>query len=166
MAIPVRFVALIIALFGGLAAHAQKPITIQARAIDGLRAPARVAEMVAQADAVVIATATGRVRLAAMKREEDGLRSVHSFDVAEALKFNAGVPAAGDVLELELPGGEREYATHVLRETVDGEEPVRAGRRYLIFVNWIQGRDEIRRVPAWPMEASTTSVARRCVRSA
>jgi hypothetical protein len=143
--------AMFVVLVGGAAVFAQKPIKEEVMFEDSTPPPATIAEMIAKADGVVIARYTGNGRL----REDKGAgpaptTTIHSFDIVDVLKHSALVPTTGERLEIELAGGVREGATHIVRTRVEGQDSLRPGGQYVIFVRWVPTRspgDQL--VAAW-----------------
>src|SRR5688572_22145946 len=122
-----------------------KPVKQSNVIAEAIPPPGTLTGMVAQAEAVVIARATGKARLRPGSRPDSLLTSVHSFDVEEVIKFSASVPVAGEVLELELSGGTKEYDSYIHSEVVEDRHQILPKHRYLLFV----GRLGERLFPQW-----------------
>lgn len=126
-----------------------KPVQQRPVIVESIPPPSTLTEMVAQADAVVIAQATGRARLRRRMRDDSALESTHSFDVKEVIKYSASVPIAGEVLDLDVLGGTREYESYILSQFVTDWDPVLPNHRYLIFVRQLSNQLGERLVPYW-----------------
>lgn len=132
----------------------QKPVRDQIYVVDGAKPPDGLAEMSSKADAVVIVRSTGKSRLRESTPGGGLLRTIHSFEIRDVLKFHHSVRGVGDLIDIELWGGEKEYSDHVLVSRAMAHQPIRPNRLYLIFVTWIPNRAEAELVPTW----STASV--------
>ena len=128
---------------------AGKPVKESPVIVESAPPPSTLTEMVAQADAVVIARATGRTRLKARQRADSALLSTHSLNVEEVIKFHPAVPIAGEVIDLDLLGGTREYDSYILSESVEDWDRVVANHRYLVFVRYLSNEFGERLVPVW-----------------
>src|SRR5687768_1720519 len=99
--------------------------------------PGTLTEMASYAHAVVIAQATGKTRLKRRQRDDSFLESTHSFVIEEVIKHNPAVPVAGEILDLDVVGGTKEYPSHIRSEVVDGWDAILPKHRYLIFVRYV-----------------------------
>lgn len=126
-----------------------KPVKHSPVIVESAPPPSTLTEMVAQVDAVVIARATGRTRLKARQRADSALLSTHSFDVEEVIKFSPAVPIAGEVLDLDLLGGTREYDSYILSEFVEDWDRILPNHRYLVFVQYLSNDFGERLIPRW-----------------
>jgi hypothetical protein len=131
--------------------HAQsgKPVKESPVIVDSAPPPSTLTEMVAEADAVVIARASGRARLKAQQHADSPLLSTHSFDVEEVIKFFPAVPVAREVLELDLLGGTKEYDSYVISQFARDWDRILPNHRYLIFVRYLSNDFGERLVPCW-----------------
>jgi hypothetical protein len=128
---------------------AQKSVKRTLVAVDSMPPPSTLAEMVSYADAVVVARATGNTRLKRGQRDELHLDSTHSFVIEEVIKYSSRVPTAGEVLDLDIAGGTKEYESYIRSEVVDGWDTLRPNQRYLIFVRYVSNDFGERLVPCW-----------------
>jgi len=127
----------------------EKPVKESPVIADSAPPPSTLTEMVAEADAVVIARATGRARLKARQQADSALLSTHSLVVEETIKFFPAVPVAGEVLDLDLLGGTREYDSYILSQFVKDWDRILPNHRYLIFVRYLSNEFGQRLVPCW-----------------
>ena len=119
----------------GQAEKPQKPVKQSPIFVESIPPPDTLTEMVAQSDAVVIVRATGRTRPKPREHEGSTLETIHSFDVLEVIKYNLVASlVAGEVLDLDMRGGMREYESYIRSEFVTDWDPILPNQRYLIFL--------------------------------
>lgn len=139
---------MLLALISSQVCGAQKPIVEQLIFSDGTAPPNSLQAMMQQADVVVVATYVGQSRLIP---RPDGLPldSIHTFTIVEVLKFSAGVRGAGDVFEIQLTGGVKEYADRIERMSKRGRSTLHPDRSYVVFLRWIPGRPNAELLEMW-----------------
>lgn len=126
----------------------QKPVEQRVSVVNSQQPPGTLAEMIASADAVVIARPTGKTRL---RDWGNGLpvETIYTFRIEDAIKFSPVIPAVGDTIEMDVLGGEKETSTRIVRDVIRGHGSVQPNARYLIFVRWVQNPAGERLVPCW-----------------
>jgi hypothetical protein len=63
-------------------------------------------------------------------------RTVYTFRVIETIKRHGALALDGDDMEVELPGGDIERATHIERLRVPHSRPIQRNHTYVIFFSW------------------------------
>src|SRR5688500_14983420 len=136
-----------ILLFAVSAACQQKEVVEEFVTTTYSGPPATLAGMREGAAAVVLARYDGQRSLVEHTNPSHvvtyrGTR--YKLVVTEVLKPNVLLPALGEPVEIELPGGERETDTHRYRTVPIGVEPLVSGSTYLVFLGWNHVANELR----------------------
>jgi hypothetical protein len=102
--------------------------------------------MASAATAIVVAKYTGKLRLNERKFFDDGpvyKSTVYTFQIQDSVKLHQYVPFVGSELDLELPGGDKEFPTYVLREKDPDTAALIPGHTYLLFLGWNRYDDKL-----------------------
>jgi hypothetical protein len=131
----------------GPGAAAQKAVVDDLLFVDYPAPPANISSMVGESDAVVVARHNGAKRLI---EEADSSRvfrrTGYGFELIEIVKWNRSLPAIGRSIEVVLPGGEREYETHIARTKIAGVAAVATNHLYVIVLSLNESKQLI---PKW-----------------
>ena len=134
----IRLNVSVIVLVAAAVLHAQKPVIESPLRTSPIRPPATAPEMVASADAVIVAQWTGQAR-AGERTSPDGLllptRTFYTFRVEEVIKNHPSLPPLGQEIEFWLPGGDRELPTRIERVRDPKTGDLRPSGRYVLFAD-------------------------------
>jgi len=127
---------------GGCSEPIQKPVREGLMFVDGERVPPTPAEMLRDADGVIVARYTGKSRLIDKGATGD-FSTNYTFEITETLKPNRLLPTAGAPVDINLPGGDKEFATYVERIRVAHTEPLYSSHTYVVFLSRNTVRPEL-----------------------
>lgn len=130
--------AIVLATTALLPAAQQKPIKEEWMILDGMLPSTSVDEMTARATAVIVATYTGKSQLKERQFSGSIARSTaYTFQIQDIPKLHQYLPFVGNEIVLEMPGGDKEFPTYILREKDrDMIDSFKRERTYLIFLGW------------------------------
>jgi len=135
------------ALASPLDIAAQKSVKELTVFVDGSPPPASPAEMLREADAVIVARYTGKSRLIA--RGTPGASPVvdstnYTFEILETLKFDPLLPPGVEPqIEVNLTGGDRALPTHIERTKIAHTESLSPRHTYVVFLKRNRVRAEL-----------------------
>lgn len=127
------------------AAENQTPIEHKFITLDGQPPPSSIEEMVAFADAVVVAEHSGTTVLS-QGTPIGGYTPTstsHELQLTEIIKFNPALPALGAPFRIVVPGGDRDLGTHIERVSVKDSERVNLDGVYVVFLHWVPATNEL-----------------------
>ena len=127
---------------------AQKPIKEELIHVDSGPPPSTAAAMASAAAAIVVGKYTGAARLIETRASDDPrlppLRSTaYTFQIVDIVKLHQYLPFAGGNLDLELPGGDKEFPAHILRERDRDTDLLKPNHTYVLFLGWNWYRNEL-----------------------
>ena len=129
-----------------------KPIREATMYWDTTPPPDSLKAMVGEAAAIVVGRFEGQRRVVeTVIDQKAAMRStVYGFRILEVVKSDPLV-VVGEVLNLELPGGDKEFSDRIDRRRIADSAPLAAGRDYVIFLRRNTIRAELH--PAWGMSS-------------
>jgi hypothetical protein len=112
----------------------QKPTVEREMRVTYMPPPPTVGEMVAAADAVVVA----RYVDATFGIWDDRVPlTVHEFEILDVIRAHERLTPPGSRIELELLGGERELSEYIEQVTVRGTRAFFKDRAHVLLLRWL-----------------------------
>jgi hypothetical protein len=122
--------------------HESKPVIDREVFVSYIPPNLTIAEMVARADAVVVARYVAGAGEYYYVGNSRAARTEHPFEVVDTIRPHHLLPQFGGTFTVELMGGCKEFPTHIDRVVVRGTRNPIVGRTYIVFLRW---NDERRR---------------------
>ncbi len=124
----------------------QRPIKEEIILVRYVDPPSTLAGMVTEAASVIVGRYTGASELVERQtldaRVPPPRSTSYTFQVASVIKTHHSLPSVGEELRLGLPGGIKEYPTHISRERDSETDDLRQNGLYVLFLRWNPGVKE------------------------